>query len=245
MLNGIESLKSVDTILFDLDGTLRHNRPSFTQAFYDYAVQLGATDGDDKRRKAAQWTHYYWAQSVELDQDLRQFDKQEEHFWIHYAQRSLLAFDCSSECAAELAPEIQRYMREDHVEEDYVPADVPETLRTLKDARFRIGVLSNRSDPCQDYLTAMGLIEYLDLALVAGEVNSWKPDVEIFRHALQRLHATPESTIYVGDNYYADILGAQNAQLIPVLIDPEGVFPNANCTVIRAIGEIPQLLALR
>lgn len=244
MQGGNGSLAKVDTILFDLDGTLRHSRPPFVQAFYDYAVSLGAVDGVENRRKAAQWTHYYWAQSKELEQDSRQFDIKDESFWIYYAERSLLAFDCSTECAQSLAPEVQRYMRLDHVSEDFIPPEVPETLERLKLANYRLGLLSNRSQPVHDYLNDVGLAKYFDLTLVAGEVNSWKPDPEIFLHALKRIEASPGKTIYLGDNYYADIVGAKNAALTPILLDPELVFPDADCIVINSIGELPQLLDL-
>lgn len=244
MLDGNGSLERVDTILFDLDGTLRHNRPSFVQAFYDYAVSLGVPDGVERRRKAARWAHYYWAQSAELEQDSKQFDFDEEPYWVHYAHRSLIAFDCTADCASDLAPEVQRYMRHEHNSEDYVPDDVPKTLRRLKNANYRLGLLSNRSRPCQEYLEEIGLAEFFELALVAGEVNSWKPDPEIFNQAILRLEAKPERTIYIGDNYYADIVGAKNAALIPLLIDPDDVFPDADCLVVKSIGDLPQLLSL-
>lgn len=244
MQGGNGFLSDVDTILFDLDGTLRHNRPSFVQAFYDYAVSLGAVDGVEKRRKAAQWTHYYWAQSMELEQDTQQFDIQDKPFWVHYAKRSLLAFECSEDCAQALAPQVQSYMSENHRSEDYVPPEVPETLQRLRDAHYRLGLLSNRSQPCQDYLMEVGLAEYFHLTLVAGEVNAWKPAPEIFRHALQRMGALPGKTIYIGDNYYADIVGAKNAALIPILFDPEEVFPEADCRVVKSIGDLPTLLNL-
>lgn len=238
------ALKNIDTILFDLDGTLRHNRPSLVTAFFDYAVSLGVEDGFEKRQKAARWTHYYWAQSNELEQDMRRFVIQDEAFWIFYAQRSLMAFDCSAECAHSLAPEIHHYMNASHQSEDFVPPDVPETLDRLKGANFRLGLLSNRSQPCQEYLREIGLSDFFDLVLVAGEVNYWKPDPEIFYQALQRMDASPERSVYIGDNYYADIIGAKNAALAPVLMDPEEIFPDADCHVVKSIGDLPSLLKL-
>jgi putative hydrolase of the HAD superfamily len=214
------------------------------QSFFDYAVSLGAIDDAEKRRKAARWTHYYWAQSTELAQDSDLFGEEDEPFWIHYAQRSLLAFDCSMDCAQSLAPEVQRYMREEHITEDYVPVEVPETLQRLKDANYRLGVLSNRFHSCQEYLQQVGLADYFELALVAGEVNAWKPDPEIFYQALQRMGAVPGRTIYIGDNYYADIVGAKNAALTPILVDPDEVFPDADCLVVKLISDLSQLLNL-
>jgi len=59
----------------------------------------------------------------------------------------------------------------------------------------------------------------------------------------------PEQTMYVGDNYFADVIGARNAGLQPVLIDPEGVFDQhaeclGDCHVIRSMPELLGLLRL-
>ena len=237
------SPNGIQGVLFDLDGTLRYNRPSSTQIFMDFAVQSGAGDSPDKRLKLTRWTHYYWAQSPELIQDMRTFGDLQDPFWIHYAYRSLLIFECTREMAAQLAPQVHSHMQSNSQFEDWVPPDVPETLQALKEGGFRLGVLSNRSTPCNEHLETLGLHKYFKFALVAGEVDSWKPDPKIFQHALDRLETRPQQTLYVGDNYYADILGAQQAGLHPVLIDPEGIFPEANCPVIRTMSELKEVLA--
>lgn len=239
--NGI--YRQVDTVLFDLDGTLRHNKPDYTQAFFDYAVRLGVPDGDEKRRATARWTHYYWAQSGELAQDSERFNVQGDPFWINYLQRSLVVFGCTEDCAVELAPELSQCLQKYHHFEDYVPTDVPEVLKYLKGAGYRLGVLSNRSNPYREYLLELGLADYFELILAAGEVDIWKPDAKIFQIGVDRLQTTPAKTVYVGDNYYADIIGSRNAGLSPILIDPEGVFPDADCPVITTLGELQNLLS--
>jgi putative hydrolase of the HAD superfamily len=133
---------------------------------------------------------------------------------------------------------MHRYMTEEHHPVDWIPPEVPVTLNLLKEAGFHLGVLSNRDEPCSAYLEQVDLLKYFELNLVAGEVNAWKPDPQIFHHALQRLHQTPRQTIYVGDNYYADILGAQKAGIQPVLIDPDGLFPEADCPIIQSLPEL-------
>lgn len=236
------SPNGIQAILFDLDGTLRHNRPLSVQVFLDYAVQNGAQDSPEQRRSAIRWTHYYWAQSVELMEDIEAFKDQHDPFWLNYARRHLQAFACEPDLIERLAPQIHRYMEEQHRPQDWLPPDVPATLQLLKEAGFRLGVLSNRQNPCRDYLEELGIAHFFDLALVAGEVAAWKPQPEIFFHALERLGAIPEETLYVGDNFYADVVGARRAGLQPVLIDPDEVFPDAGCTVIRQIGELPKVL---
>jgi HAD superfamily hydrolase (TIGR01549 family) len=233
----------IQVILFDLDGTLRHNKPASVQIFLDAAVRLGAQDSPELRRKAVRWTHYYWAQSPELLEDVATLRGQEDAFWTQYAERQLLAFGCTSEFASGCAPELHRYMSEEHKPQDWVPEEVTETLFRLKNAGFRLGVVTNRREPCGEYLDSVGLSQYLDLALAAGEISYWKPQPEIFRHALDRLRASPAEAVYVGDNYYADVLGAQRAGLRPVLIDPEGIFPEAECDTIRSMSELIALLS--
>ena len=228
-------------IFFDLDGTLRINQPSYNEGFFNHAVRLGVPDGHEKRMQATRWVHYYWAQSDELVQDLR--DYQEMDFWLHYTARTLAAFGCPQECAEELAPEVHRYMSEDHIAQDTILPDVPETLAMLKSAGFRLGVISNRSTPFGEYLETIGLGGYFELALAAVEIDSWKPDPQIFEYALEQLGESREAALYVGDNYYADVVGAQRAGVQPVLLDPEGVFPDADCPVIHSIGALQAFVA--
>lgn len=233
----------IRAVLFDLDGTLRYNRPSSEKVFLDFAVNAGVSDSPDFRLETYRWVHYYWAQSPELLEDLEQFKGREADFWMNYSRRKLMVFGCPADEAAEIAPQVSRYMESEHKPEDWVPPDVPATLEKLKQAGFRLGVLSNRTHPCNEYLESLGLIDYFDLALVAGEVACWKPEPEIFRHALERLALGAGQVVYVGDNYFADIVGARRAGLEPILIDPDGIFPDPGCTVIRTMGELAAVLA--
>ena len=231
----------IKAVLFDLDGTLRHNRPSADETFFDYAVQLGLQDSGESRRRAARWAHHYWAQSEELSSDKSTYPD-EDHFWTNYARRSLSAYGCDMVLADELAPDVHRYMKETYQPEDWVPLDVPETLEGLRAAGYRLAVLSNRTDPYDEQLEALGLAGYFEFAIAAGIVDSWKPDPVVFQHAIRNYGITGGEILYVGDNYYADVIGAKNAGLVPVLVDPGGVFPDAECTVIRQVGELPEIL---
>ena len=95
----------IDTVIFDLDGTLRHNIPSADETVYGYAVELGAPNSTECRHAGARWAHYYWAQSQELAADLDQFDDLNSDFWAHYSQRYLISIGLSDQRAIDLAPE--------------------------------------------------------------------------------------------------------------------------------------------
>jgi HAD superfamily hydrolase (TIGR01662 family) len=236
------STNGITTILFDLDGTLRHNRPSFNQAFCDYMCKLGAPDDVENRRKAIRWLHYYWAQSPEMLADREAYGEQMEAFWTNHARLGLVAFGCPPDQAETLSPQLYRLMAEDYQPENWVPDDVPEMLQALKDSGFTLGVVSNRTHSFIEELESLGIDRYFDCTFAAGEVNSWKPEPQIFLHALRHLGIEPHETLYVGDNYYADVLGAQRAGLRPVLLDPDGLFPEAACPVIHTIGGLRSVL---
>ena len=86
---------------------------------------------------------------------------------------------------------------------------------------------------------------YFQFFLAGGEVNSFKPDALIFERALELAGTSAQETMYVGDNYFADIVGSQRAGLTPVLYDPISLFPEADCAVIKSFAEIPELLINR
>jgi HAD superfamily hydrolase (TIGR01549 family) len=237
----LHSPNGIRAVLFDLDGTLRHSRPSPNHAFYDTAVELGASNSPSKRQRAIRWMHYYWAQSEEMLTDLQVFGELSDEFWAHFAYRALSAFDCPHEQAQALAPQVQRQMSE-LVWENWVPPDVPPTLEALKQRGFSMGVLSNRMTAFHDQLDEWGLGGYFECSLAAGEFSAWKPEPAIFRHALEQLGADPAHSLYVGDNYFADVVGARSAGLKPILVDPEGIFPEADCPVIHTVGELLTLL---
>jgi len=236
-------------ILFDLDGTLRHNIPSSNHTFFDFAADLGAADSPEQRRRTIRWVHYYWAQSPELMGDLEIYQTLSSEFWTFYAERALTVFGCPTEQAHELAPLVSKRMEEEYTPLDHVPPEVHQTLQALKEAGLLLAVVSNRSNPFDEQLATLELNQYFEFAIAAGVLDLWKPQAAIFLHAVERLGVRPEETMYVGDNYFADVIGAQNAGLHPVLIDPEGVFEDAidligKCPVIRDMCELLPLLQL-
>ena len=228
----------IKTILFDLDGTLRHNRPSANDKVFEYAEQMGIPNSKTKRQEAIRWAHYYWAQSPELFEDMAVHGELNEDFWEQYLFRNLIAFGCGQEEAKTYTPQLAQLMSEGYNPTSYIPPAVPDTLKTLKAAGFTLGLLTNRSNPVDEELEELGLTPYLEFGVVAGAIKSWKPESGIFLRALELAGSAAEETIYIGDNYFTDVVGATNAGITPILVDPESIFPEAECKVILSIGEL-------
>jgi FMN phosphatase YigB (HAD superfamily) len=235
-------INEIKAVFFDLDGTLRHSVPSGGEVFTDYVMTLGLPVNNEARLRALRWEHLYWANSVDLRDDLLAHSGETEKFWIEYSRRRLIALGASSQLAGEYAVKASVHMGEFYRPESIVPDDVRRVLPQLKESGYILGVISNRDKPFQDVLQEHGIGEFFDFSLAGGEVNSFKPDPGVFEHALQRLDLCPKEAIYVGDNYYADVVGSRRAGLKPVLYDPLGIFPEPDCTTIKSFDELNSVI---
>jgi len=241
----MSSTNHIKAVFFDLDGTLRHSVPEGGEVFTAYVASLGLRVNQQDRLRAMRWEYNYWASSADLRDDLLAHSSDTENFWIEYSRRRLIALGASSAWALELAPKASAHMGEMYKPESIVPEDVRRMLPPLKQAGYIMAVISNRDRPFQDTLDSHGLSEFFSYSLAGGEVDSYKPEPGIFEHALKQMNVSAPETVYVGDNYFADVVGARRAGLQPVLYDPNLIFPEADCTTIRSFDElIPVIQAL-
>lgn len=239
------STDGIKAILFDLDGTLRHNRPHGFDIFWNFVVKLGVEETESIRRQAAQWAHEYWADSEDLTVDIDTYGRENNEFWVNYTRRQLGAIGVNGDQGEEWAVLAHKNFRKTYKPEDVIPEDVFETLPKLREAGYTVGLVTNRSDPVNKYMAKTKLDTLVDFYFTAGEIGFWKPKPEIFNYALGLAHAKPHEAIYVGDNYFADIVGAKNANIPAVLFDMYDVFPDADVPVIQSIGALGDVLLER
>lgn len=230
----------IKAIFFDLDGTLRHNLPAGGEFFADHAIRLGLRATEEDRLRAMRWEHYYWANSPDLKADRKAYPD-DKVFWTMYARRQLVALGAANAEAEALAPRVTEYMSQAYKPKSIVPEDVLRLLPILKQS-YVLGVVSNREKPYLDEIQLLGLAPFFELVLAAGDVRMWKPEPHIFIHACERLNILPTEAMYIGDNYFADVVGARRAGLQPVLYDPRGIFPDPGCAKITSFDELTRIL---
>ncbi len=235
-------MKIIKAVLFDLDGTLRHNVPHGSDIFIENARALGIHINEQTVVNGLRWELQYWANSQELIDDLKLFEDSDPDFWLNYNKRHLIAFEVEVQRAEELAPIQSQFMQDHYKHESVIPDDVLRALTHLQQTGYRLGVVSNRDVPFTEELSALNIAHFFEFSLAAGEIKSYKPDREIFDAALNKLGMPAHETMYVGDNFYADVIGSHRAGLMPVLYDPRGLFPEAECAVIKSFDELAGLL---
>jgi FMN phosphatase YigB (HAD superfamily) len=235
-------VKKIKAVLFDLDGTLFHYHPTSGEIMLNHLRDSGFHISEEDRIRAEHWVHYYFAHSTEIQDDDKTFGNDKKGYWINFTRRRLLSFGLPTSQANELAPQVSDYMSESYRPKVHVPEDAHVLLELLHEAGYVLGMVSNRESPFREDMQEQRLDCYFRFFLAGGEINSFKPDLPIFERALELAGTSPQETLYIGDNYFADIVGSRRAGLTPVLYDPIRLFPEADCAVIKCFAELPELL---
>ena len=120
---------------------------------------------------------------------------------------------------------------------------VRRVLDCLRD-RYALGIVSDAQTAyALPELQELGLREYFRTVIVSGDYGYRKPDSRLFGHALAALGARPDQAIYVGNDMYCDIFGAQQAGLKAVFWPTEyGRKEHAGTKPDYRIDHFPQLL---
>ena len=126
--------------------------------------------------------------------------------------------------------------------EDTIP-----TLQHLRDKGFKLAIVSNWDTPLDPLTQRLGIAHYFDIIVASHDVRvrSAKPDPHIFNYTLTAIEVSAEETVHVGDTYEADIVGAKNVGIRPILIDRDGTQTGRWKETIQSLSELPELLSDR
>ncbi|MFZ1919314.1 MAG: HAD family hydrolase [Terriglobales bacterium] len=110
-------------------------------------------------------------------------------------------------------------------------------------ARYRIGVISNADGRIEEVLRRCDIADCFLSITDSGLVGYEKPHPAIFRQALASLKAKPEESLYVGDVYSVDYLGATGAGMHAVLMDVSGAYADKGVARVESLEELQVMLA--
>ncbi len=102
--------------------------------------------------------------------------------------------------------------------------DTLPTLQTLKAKGIKIGILTDVPYGMErEYVEhdLQSIAEYIDVFITSVEAGYRKPDAHGYLELARRLDVQPDMMIFVG-NEEKDIVGANNAGMLSVLLDREG-----------------------
>ncbi len=122
--------------------------------------------------------------------------------------------------------------------------DAHATVDALRDAGVRLALVTNGASETQ-----RAKIERFELAhrfhhiQIEGEFGQGKPELAVYRHALERLDVDPGEAWMVGDNYEWEVVAPQQLGMCGIWYDPFGAGVPAHATaqptrIIKRLSEL-------
>ena len=121
---------------------------------------------------------------------------------------------------------------------------LPGTVEQLHEIgeRYRIAVISNADGRIEDVLRRCGIVGCFRTITDSGLVGYEKPHPEIFRKAMLSMNAAPEESLYVGNVYSVDYLGATGAGMQAMLMDVAGAYRDKGVPRVESLAELQMVL---
>lgn len=124
-----------------------------------------------------------------------------------------------------------------------------EGLAELAATGVDLGVVSNADGTIETRLAELGVLQVgsgpgvsVRCVVDSGLVGVEKPNPAIFEPALEILDVDPGEVWYVGDTPAFDVVGAERAGMIPILMDPFGVNGDFGVRSVPSLSEVAAIL---
>jgi HAD superfamily hydrolase (TIGR01662 family) len=121
---------------------------------------------------------------------------------------------------------------------------LPGTRDALERLRqqYAIAVISNADGKIDAVLQRCGIVDCFASITDSGKVGHEKPHPAIFEAALREMKADPAQSLYVGDVYSVDYVGATNAGMQAVLFDVAGAYRDQEFPRVESLAGLEQWL---
>ena len=203
-------------VLFDFFGTLVEYVPS--RRTQGYEKTYGLLKEQQITMSYTSFLDHWVAVSEELDR--WSAAQQREYSMLEVAQRFLRRIHCDPVDETFAHVLWHSYLHEWNTGVTYIP-EIAAFIARLEVA-YPLGIVTNthHAPLIWQHLHEMGLAHAFRTVVTSVEHGRPKPHRTIFDAALSTLGTAPAETVYIGDSYVADYLGAQGAGMPALLIDP-------------------------
>jgi putative hydrolase of the HAD superfamily len=231
----------VKGVFFDFYNTLAAHHPPRERVYAEVCRELGIQVEPKRLFISLSEADLYMRQETSRLPLNQRSDREKLEFYVAYITRVFAGAGVTidRDTALQIIPKLQKRRWELKICDDTLPA-----LEQLKARGLTIGLISNVIQDMEATFARFGLQPYLDFKVTSGEVGRDKPDPEIFLTALKKAGLQPQETIYVGDQYEIDIVGARRVGMKALLIDRNDYFPEiTDCPRITDLTQILQYVS--
>jgi len=208
-------MKNIRHIFFDLDNTL-----------WDHRKNAILTLNELFQRKEINEKY-----NLLFDEFHAKYNEINEDLWIkirdgiidkdflrkHRFYDTFLHFDIDDE---ELADYFEKHFLDEIINYNELIDGTLEILEYLKSKDYQLHVVSNGfHEVTNRKIEKSGLKKYFETVTSAEDAHAMKPDERIFEYSLNVANAKKFESIFIGDDWIADVKGAQNFGMEVIFFD--------------------------
>jgi putative hydrolase of the HAD superfamily len=231
-------IRSCQAVVFDCADTLVHLDPPREVIFRDAAAEAGLDLQLDGIARAYELVDF----AVKIKSSELRYAATRSAFYHAYNAALCAALGIRQSLEALNPVLIRRFSERRH----WVAfEDAADTLRVIGE-RVPVHVLANWDDGLDDVVRRAGLREFVHVVAASAALGAEKPDRACFDAFLTRNALVPTRVLYIGNEYIADVIGAREAGMTPVLVDRNNRLPAADCWRIQTLADlIPPFQAIK
>jgi HAD superfamily hydrolase (TIGR01509 family) len=214
------------TIFFDVGNTL---------LFPDRPHILAPLHQQKLTPSLEQWHAIERKTKKEFDEILKHDGRSDHSFWYLFYSHLLEEFGVHDDALRNALVDATRISANWR---DIRPGTRETLLRLGR--RHPLAVISNADGKIGDVLTRCGIADCFAAITDSGLVGYEKPHPAIFEAALRGMDAAAEQSLYVGDMYSVDYLGATRAGMQAVLFDVSGAYRESSLPRVESLEELEQ-----
>jgi len=204
---------ALSAVVFDLDGTLCHYAITIEQAMVAALQHIGveATLIGDPSVAGNRYADLWY----ELQVDHQSTKSLRERIWIRLLQEQGI----DDEKLARALSEVYVKLRTASL------SLFNGVLPLLADlgGKYALGLLTNGPSDLQwEKIDLLKIEPLFDRVTVSGDMGIHKPDPRLFGGLLKEMDAPANRAVYVGNSYQMDIIGAHDAGMWSVWVNPDG-----------------------
>jgi HAD superfamily hydrolase (TIGR01662 family) len=234
-------LRRYDAVLFDMGHTLVYFDPPETTVFQMALRDAGIERSVEEIGAAVQfvWGEYYRDAATATFAATPDHDHKTQ-LWLLRGLLNRLGLRVDDEVLESYEDLIDFRFSQPGVMRPF--PEVADVLAALQERDYRLGIVSNWSWNLRDRVAQVALDGVFEIVWASAYAGCNKPHPGIFFQALVQMDLSAGRTLYVGDSYAHDIVGARSAGLDVALLDREGKAGEPDCPVIRDLWGLFDLL---
>jgi putative hydrolase of the HAD superfamily len=108
--------------------------------------------------------------------------------------------------------------------------------------KYRLAVISNADGKIAEVLARTGIADCFETITDSGIVGKEKPHPAIFEAAVSSMGVAPRDSLYIGDVYSVDYLGATHFGMRGMLFDAVGAYKDKGLPRVESLEELESRL---